>query len=466
MSEGAAEDGGALRPLCFVLMPFGAKEDQNHRTIDFDSIYSQVIKPAVTAAGMDCIRADEEQAGGIIHKPMFERLLLCDYAVADLTTANPNVFYELGIRHALRPFSTVLISAAGSPLPFDLSPVRTMTTYALDEAGAPSSAPAAAAALTRHLTQARARSVDSPVYQLLRAVEDWQVPDAAGVDAFRDRMARIERKREQLHEARDSAQYLGSEAATAELLRFESELGPLEEATLGLAVELLLAYRGVKAFGAMIALYERLPAPIARLPLLREQYALALNRSGKAGAAILVLETLIAERGPSSETCGILARVHKDRWEGALRAGRTAQARGHLGAAIETYLRGFEVDWRDYYPGINAVELMTLRDPGDPRIATLLPVVRYSAQRAVAGSPDYWGCATMLELALLAETPRTPVTGWPRRSRRPTTGGWSPRRSRACAGSWTPGDRWPMTWGGWSRSSPSWPRPPSDGTRQ
>lgn len=175
---------------------------------------------------------------------------------------------------------------------------------------------------------------------------------------------------------------------------------------MGLAVELLLAYRGVKAFGAMIALYERLPAPIARLPLLREQYALALNRSGKAGAAILVLETLIAERGPSSETCGILARVHKDRWEGALRAGRTAQARGHLGAAIETYLRGFEVDWRDYYPGINAVELMTLRDPGDPRIATLLPVVRYSAQRAVAGSPDYWGCATMLELALLAEDPQ------------------------------------------------------------
>jgi hypothetical protein len=55
---------------------------------------------------MQPIRADEEMAGGIIHKPMFERLMLCDYAVADLTTANPNVFYELGIRHAIQPATT------------------------------------------------------------------------------------------------------------------------------------------------------------------------------------------------------------------------------------------------------------------------------------------------------------------------------------------------------------------------
>ena len=48
-------------------------------------------------AGLEPLRADEEQAGGISHKPMFERLVLCDYAVADLTAANANVFYELGV---------------------------------------------------------------------------------------------------------------------------------------------------------------------------------------------------------------------------------------------------------------------------------------------------------------------------------------------------------------------------------
>src|SRR5947208_13155732 len=52
----------------------------------------------------------------IIHKPMFERLVLCEYAVADLTTANANVFYELGVRHAIRPRSTVLLDRKSTRL--------------------------------------------------------------------------------------------------------------------------------------------------------------------------------------------------------------------------------------------------------------------------------------------------------------------------------------------------------------
>jgi hypothetical protein len=76
------------KPLCFVLMPFGKKPDADGRTIDFDAVYEQFIKPAIGTAGLESIRADEEVVGGIIHKPMFERLLLCEFAVADLTTAN------------------------------------------------------------------------------------------------------------------------------------------------------------------------------------------------------------------------------------------------------------------------------------------------------------------------------------------------------------------------------------------
>ena len=64
-------------------------------------------------AGMEPLRADEEMAGGIIHQPMYERLILCEYAVADLTTVNANVFYELGLRHAVREWSTVSIFASG-----------------------------------------------------------------------------------------------------------------------------------------------------------------------------------------------------------------------------------------------------------------------------------------------------------------------------------------------------------------
>ena len=95
-------------PFCFVLMPFGIKESDG-KAINFDFIYDKIIKPSITDSGLEPIRADEEIAGGIIHKPMFERLILCDFAITDITTANANVFYELGIRHAIRPSSNVLI---------------------------------------------------------------------------------------------------------------------------------------------------------------------------------------------------------------------------------------------------------------------------------------------------------------------------------------------------------------------
>jgi hypothetical protein len=83
-----------MKFLCFVLMPFGKKIDETGRLIDFDQIYQKIIRPGIEA--VESIRASEETTGGFIHKRIFERLMLGDYAVADLTTANPNVLYELG----------------------------------------------------------------------------------------------------------------------------------------------------------------------------------------------------------------------------------------------------------------------------------------------------------------------------------------------------------------------------------
>src|SRR3954471_3012686 len=126
-----------LRPLCFVLMPFGQKPDATGGLVDFDAVYRELIQPAIDDAGLQPIRADEEMTGGIIHKPMFERLVLCEYAVADLTTANANVFYELGVRHAVRPWSTILLFAAGgTQLPFDVQPLRAIP-YQLGPDGKP-----------------------------------------------------------------------------------------------------------------------------------------------------------------------------------------------------------------------------------------------------------------------------------------------------------------------------------------
>ncbi len=65
------------KPLCFVLMPFGKKPDLSGKQVDFDAVYQDLIRPAIEAAGLEPLRADEEMTGGLIHKPMFERLILC-----------------------------------------------------------------------------------------------------------------------------------------------------------------------------------------------------------------------------------------------------------------------------------------------------------------------------------------------------------------------------------------------------
>ena len=94
--------------------------------------------------------------------------------------------------------------------------------------------------------------------------------------------------------------------------------------------------------------------------------------------------------------------MYKDRWDEARAANDIFNAAGWLAKAIDTYLQGFEADWRDAYPGINAVTLMELKSPPDPRRLELLPVVTYAVKRRVAkGTPDYWDHATLLELAVL-----------------------------------------------------------------
>ncbi len=380
-------------------MPFGRKADPaSGLTLDFDAVYARLIRPAIAAAGLEPIRADEEQAGGIIHKPMFERLILCEYAVADLTTANANVYYELGVRHAVRPRSTVQIFAAGTRLPFDLGPLRGLP-YAVDPAGTPAAAEADGAKLADLLRHARAEAeaTDSPIFQL---VDGMAPPDISRLktDVFRSRVEYSAKQKEALAEARRQ----GADAVRAA----RAELGPIAELEAGVAIDLMLSFRAVKAWREMIELVEALPEPLARTVMVQEQYALALNRAGEGEKAERALRELIARRGPSSETNGILGRVYKDRWQAARDAGRALEARGLLKKAIEAYLAGFETDWRDAYPGVNAVTLMELAEPPDPRRTELLPVVAYAVKRRIAaGEPDYWDHATLLELAVLAGDP-------------------------------------------------------------
>ena len=389
----------SLPPLCFVLMPFGRKPIPGGSTVDFDAVYRDLIEPGIRAAGLEPLRADEELAGGVIHKPMYERLILCDYAVADLTGANANVFYELGLRHGIRPATTVLLSAETGRLPFDVGPLRTLP-YALGADGRPTEVAAAVTALTTLLREAQRQAGeplrDSPVFQL---VEGYAPPDISRLktDVFREQAQYAVAARSKLEAARGAGKAAVQAAAV--------ELGEVSRLEAGVVIDLLLSYRAVSDWSSMVALADAMPVPLARSTLVREQRAFALNRLGRGEEAESLLQALIAERGPSSETCGLLGRVYKDRWDRARQPGGNAwQARAWLGSAITAYLQGFEADWRDAYPGVNAVTLMTLANPPDERRRELLPVVTYAVRRRIAkGAADYWDYATLLELAVLSE---------------------------------------------------------------
>src|SRR3977135_4610269 len=104
-------DPAAEKGTCFVVMGFGKKTDfETGRVLDLNKSYKNLIKPAVEAAGLKCIRADEIVHSGLIDVPMYEQLLKADVVVADLSTSNRNAIYELGVRHALRPYTTVVIA--------------------------------------------------------------------------------------------------------------------------------------------------------------------------------------------------------------------------------------------------------------------------------------------------------------------------------------------------------------------
>jgi hypothetical protein len=388
-------------------MPFGKKPDNGGLLIDFDSVYYDLIFPAIEEAGLKPIRADEEKVGGIIHKPMFERLILCEYAVVDLTTANPNVFYELGVRHAARPYSTVLLYAEGTKqLPFDIAPLRAIP-YKLESSGKPDQQAndKAKVTLKQRLIEAQNPNTDSPIFQLVEGFPDIQ---HIKTDIFRERVKYSEELKKQLAQIR-------REKTSLDLRNFIVSLKDIRNQEAGVIVDIFLSYRALakkeEEWEEMAEFVTLMPEALSSTTLVQEQYAFALNRAGHSEEAERILLSLIEKKGPSSETYGLLGRVYKDRWENEYKTEEKTDegdefraSDAYLDQAIDAYLKGFETDWRDTYPGINAVTLMEIKKDPDPRRMGLIPVVKYSVQRKIAkGNPDYWDYATLLELAILAK---------------------------------------------------------------
>jgi hypothetical protein len=166
----------------FVIMPFGTKKAPDGTDIDFNAIYEALLAPAIVAAGLTPHRADADRRGGSIHLDMFQDLLLAEFVVADVTLDNPNVWYEVGVRHALRSGGAVLTYALHDRLPFDIAGQR-MQRYTLTNGKLlPDRVDGERSALTEAITATlgawRGRRA-SPVYQTIPSLRA-RLEDAQG----------------------------------------------------------------------------------------------------------------------------------------------------------------------------------------------------------------------------------------------------------------------------------------------
>ncbi|MDX1327142.1 MAG: hypothetical protein R3299_05505, partial [Arenibacter sp.] len=140
----------------FIVRPFGIKEG-----INFDEVQERLILPALEKAKIMGYTTGVILEAGNIRQDMFQLLLTSEVVVADISIHNANVFYELGIRHALREKKTILIRCRKDEVPFDL---KTDRYIAYEQDNLESSVEVLAEALKQTLISNR---TDSPVFLML-----------------------------------------------------------------------------------------------------------------------------------------------------------------------------------------------------------------------------------------------------------------------------------------------------------
>ncbi|MDC9835550.1 hypothetical protein [Rhizobium binxianense] len=127
-------------PVCFVVSPIG--DDGSPERVHADWLLEGIIKPVFTAhyANYQIVRADKMPAPGLIDVQIIEQLLDAELVIADITTLNPNVFYEIGVRHVVNK-PIIHMVRAKDPIPFDIKlfrhiPFSVATPQALESAKA------------------------------------------------------------------------------------------------------------------------------------------------------------------------------------------------------------------------------------------------------------------------------------------------------------------------------------------
>ncbi len=395
----------------FVAMPFGVKEG-----IDFNRVYRELIKPALDEAGFDVFRADEETAAGNIRTDMFQELLIADLVVADVSINNPNVWYELGVRHALRSRGVIQIASdLRKGMPFDVYTDRTLHYHTSGEGPDPDRLEDDKKALGEMAKATMARWEGykiSPVYHLLPEMREpeWRDLLIKGDNEFRDSLKRWQQRVEVARQKNRAGDVL--------VLAEETPTWVLNLEAKRLAGKALVK---MGQYGLALAQYE---AALSMNPgdmESNQQKGVLLGRLGKHVEAREHLRAVL-ERDPQNvETLALLGRVEKDEWISRWRqSGKSTEEMKDLASseeavlleAIEPYLKAFTLDPTHFYSGINAATLRQLHlylggqpEQGDS-LHNLEGGVLWSCLSTLERSPkDYWARASFAELSLLLFPP-------------------------------------------------------------
>ncbi len=174
----------------FIIRPFGTKEGGNKEQINFDEVEQKLIGPALERMKIHGRTTVEIMRAGNIREDMFNRLLTADVVITDISLHNPNVFYELGIRHAFRDKHTLLLRCNSSPVPFDLLTDRYLE---YDREHPEQTVEALTAALQQTINSEKP---DSPVFQYLPHLKPEDSALFLSVPReFREAVERAESKR-------------------------------------------------------------------------------------------------------------------------------------------------------------------------------------------------------------------------------------------------------------------------------
>jgi len=401
----------------FVAMPYGRKQD-----IDFDAVYSDYLKPALQGAGFEVFRADEERRAGDIRTDMFQELLLADLVVVDLTLDNPNVWYELGVRHALRARGVLLVQSERAYQPFDSYTDRKLSYHLRDGRPDPDhladDRKALAGMAQATMAAWRGRPV-SPVFQLLDGLAEpaWRNLLLTGNNEFRDayeiwcRRITIARK--------------GNRPGDVMLLAEETPTWALRLEARRMAGKALLQLRQYQlALEQIEAALELDPDDLGSL----RDKGLLLGRLGRHDEAAEWIAALIRRHGDDPENWCLLGRLEKEDWVQHWRQdGSSTEAMREkagrelpqLAQALEPYMNAFIRDPAHFYSGINACTLRHLQihlgqAPLKPAsLPNLEGGVIWACLAALERQPDdYWTRASWAELTLLLQPPNDVENAW------------------------------------------------------